>query len=221
MWANDPYSRHQLRYFDGSRWTDHVSDHGVVGLDQVPSQTVVARPAPADEPRVLTRLRKAKYLGSHPRVPRQAEDLDLVFTTAGITFQAGRANLGDIPWSSIHELVADTSEGVERRLTGTRLLLLGAFALVAKKETLFSYLIVRDAHGEWIFAIPGLSAIELRSGLNPLRVHVPSRTAQHAQPSAPVSSPADRLRRLSELAAEGLLTEAEHAAKRQLILDEL
>jgi Protein of unknown function (DUF2510) len=32
-WAPDPYARHQLRYWDGSTWTEHVSDQGVTGID--------------------------------------------------------------------------------------------------------------------------------------------------------------------------------------------
>lgn len=33
IWAADPYRRHELRYFDGRRWTDHVSDAGVPAVD--------------------------------------------------------------------------------------------------------------------------------------------------------------------------------------------
>jgi hypothetical protein len=32
-WNPDPYARHELRYWDGSQWTGHVSDHGTVGLE--------------------------------------------------------------------------------------------------------------------------------------------------------------------------------------------
>lgn len=34
-WAPDPLGRHELRYWDGQRWTEHVSDGGVQGTDQV------------------------------------------------------------------------------------------------------------------------------------------------------------------------------------------
>jgi hypothetical protein len=34
-WAPDPSGRHQLRYWDGATWTDHVSDGGVAGTDPV------------------------------------------------------------------------------------------------------------------------------------------------------------------------------------------
>lgn len=32
-WVSDPAGRHQLRYWDGSTWTDYVSDHGATGTD--------------------------------------------------------------------------------------------------------------------------------------------------------------------------------------------
>jgi len=34
-WYPDPTSRHQHRYWDGSKWTDHVSDNGVTATDPV------------------------------------------------------------------------------------------------------------------------------------------------------------------------------------------
>ncbi len=34
-WLADPSGRHQLRYWDGTRWTEHVSDNGVTSVDPV------------------------------------------------------------------------------------------------------------------------------------------------------------------------------------------
>jgi uncharacterized protein YxjI len=34
-WYPDPTERHQHRYWDGSKWTDHVSDNGITGTDPV------------------------------------------------------------------------------------------------------------------------------------------------------------------------------------------
>lgn len=34
-WYPDPTHRHELRYWDGAAWTDHVSDQGVTGTDPV------------------------------------------------------------------------------------------------------------------------------------------------------------------------------------------
>jgi uncharacterized protein YxjI len=38
-WHPDPTGRHQLRYWDGSTWTSHVSDNGVAGTDPVAAAT--------------------------------------------------------------------------------------------------------------------------------------------------------------------------------------
>ena len=32
-WHPDPTGRHQLRYWDGQDWTEHVSDQGVQAID--------------------------------------------------------------------------------------------------------------------------------------------------------------------------------------------
>jgi hypothetical protein len=34
-WLADPRGRHQLRYWDGTKWTDDVSDNGAVSKDPV------------------------------------------------------------------------------------------------------------------------------------------------------------------------------------------
>ena len=37
-WWPDPYGRHKHRYYDGFRWTDHVSDDGVQSVDPATPQ---------------------------------------------------------------------------------------------------------------------------------------------------------------------------------------
>ena len=32
-WMADPTGRHELRFWDGEQWTEHVSDHGVQSVD--------------------------------------------------------------------------------------------------------------------------------------------------------------------------------------------
>jgi hypothetical protein len=36
-WHPDPTGRHQLRYWDGRTWSEHVSDNGVAGADPLAS----------------------------------------------------------------------------------------------------------------------------------------------------------------------------------------
>ena len=49
-WFADPMRRHEHRYWDGSRWTDHVSNGGVLASDALlppaPNQSVVQPPSP-------------------------------------------------------------------------------------------------------------------------------------------------------------------------------
>lgn len=62
-WHPDPRGRHEHRYWDGTKWTDHVADGGVTGTDAFDAETVeVAAPfgpsmvnLPAIDPSLLQR----------------------------------------------------------------------------------------------------------------------------------------------------------------------
>lgn len=47
-WQPDPMGRHELRWWDGQQWTDHVSDQGATSLD--PMQAVPPTPAVTPQP---------------------------------------------------------------------------------------------------------------------------------------------------------------------------
>src|SRR5829696_1581368 len=36
-WLPDPTGTHQVRYWDGASWTEHVSDGGTTGVDPLPA----------------------------------------------------------------------------------------------------------------------------------------------------------------------------------------
>jgi len=42
QWAADPFGRHQLRYHDGLRWTDNVSNNGAMSTDPAQARVAVA-----------------------------------------------------------------------------------------------------------------------------------------------------------------------------------
>src|SRR5262245_60770602 len=44
-WYPDPSQRHELRYWDGNSWSDHVADRGVTSQDPPYASTPVAVPA--------------------------------------------------------------------------------------------------------------------------------------------------------------------------------
>lgn len=75
-WQPDPTGRHDHRYWDGTRWTDNVSDAGVAGTDPFdgPTSTVPPTPpapeAPADpSPTVAMGVPAADPTASWPAVP--------------------------------------------------------------------------------------------------------------------------------------------------------
>ena len=48
-WYPDPMGRHQLRYFDGTQWTDHVSSNGTQSVDPLRPGTVPLATQKADK----------------------------------------------------------------------------------------------------------------------------------------------------------------------------
>jgi hypothetical protein len=54
-WHDDPIGAHQLRYWDGTRWTEHVSDNGVQSVAPLtPTPPVPAQTPPAQTPPAQT-----------------------------------------------------------------------------------------------------------------------------------------------------------------------
>jgi hypothetical protein len=39
-WATDPYGRYQVRFWNGKRWTDHVSTNGVTAIDPIETDVI-------------------------------------------------------------------------------------------------------------------------------------------------------------------------------------
>jgi uncharacterized protein YxjI len=61
-WYPDPVNRHQLRYWDGANWTEHVSDNGVAGVDPL-------------QPKGLDRLESALTIGNEGDQAKIAQQL--------------------------------------------------------------------------------------------------------------------------------------------------
>ncbi|MGB3673482.1 MAG: SHOCT domain-containing protein [Candidatus Nanopelagicales bacterium] len=49
-WHSDPSGSHELRYWDGTTWTTHVSDHGSTSTSPLPSDAPLPPPAPSVPP---------------------------------------------------------------------------------------------------------------------------------------------------------------------------
>jgi hypothetical protein len=138
----------------------------------------------------------------------------------GVRIVGKREPLGLLPWESVRALTADSRESLERRFGNGSIALIGVVAILANQTV--SYVVVEDDQGRWVFAVPGLSAIELSSGLTHLQKFVPERREPPAPPTqAPADGVADRLRRLEALRLEGVITEPEYHDRRNAILADL
>ena len=65
-WYADPLGRHQMRYFDGAQWTEHVSSNGRTAVDPPIGQGHVptVQRAPEKVQRDVQRARKVVYFAS-------------------------------------------------------------------------------------------------------------------------------------------------------------
>jgi hypothetical protein len=68
-WLPDPTSRHEYRYWDGSRWTDDVADRGVASTDALDAGPPVAsdpNPTAADPTQQVDATRQYPGAGQQP-----------------------------------------------------------------------------------------------------------------------------------------------------------
>jgi len=83
-WQPDPTGRHQYRYFDGVRWTDHVADHGRSTKDPYalpppppgPRAPAAAPPDPALAPAVPPGPARVPAVSQDATVPTWARSAD-------------------------------------------------------------------------------------------------------------------------------------------------
>lgn len=181
---------------------------------------------------VLTRLRNTIYLGSHPEWTGQEKHVDITFFVQGVQVGRGEMTLMSRWWSEVSQLRAEDRDEIQHRITASRILVMGVFALALPKTRARSFLTVADARGEWIFSVPNLSSIELSSGIRPLQSRVTQvATTAPSIPVVPVQSlpsaeqgdvdAAARLQRLQQLLDAGLLQQEEFDSKRKEIIESL
>jgi hypothetical protein len=57
-WHPDPQGRHEFRYWDGTRWSDHVADRGVATVEPIDHWSGLAPPGPVGRPKRRHRRRR-------------------------------------------------------------------------------------------------------------------------------------------------------------------
>lgn len=170
-------------------------------------------------------LRGTSYLGGWPAYPKPVRSTsnNLSFRADGIVYNGFR-ELIKIPWAEVTSLEIEGPDSPSSRVTVTRLVTLGVFALAAKKNTSSVAVVVRtkDA-GEVIFSSQKSSAGQLRGRLLPLtsrlnRVNGSEPDQIPAVAPAAALSVADELRKLAELRDSGILSDDEFAAQKAKLL---
>ena len=174
------------------------------------------------------------YMGGYSSHPKTHGNTNILAVGANGLAYRGLKEIFRIPWSQVADLTVDGPEQASNRITATRLLTMGVFAVAAKKTSKSAVLIIDLHSGEQaVFHTEKLTAPELKAKLAPItsQIHVAAKrkaelTAANTAPvaSSPDSAPAgfsvaDELMKLKQLCDQGILTEEQFAAQRDKLLN--
>jgi len=143
---------------------------------------------------------------------------NLEATAGGLQYNGGVfGSKVTIPWHTISDIEISTQS--TKRVTAGRVLAVGVFALVAKKNETYTYVHITASNSVWSFATKSPQP-KVLAAMKPVLDALNSRV--QSPPPAPVAAPpssvADELAKLAKLKADGLLTEEEFAAQKARLL---
>lgn len=176
------------------------------------------------------------YMGGYSAHPKTHGTTNILAVGANGLAYRGLNEIFRISWSEVAGLTVDGPDQASKRITATRLVGMGVFALAAKKTSKSAVLIVDLRSGEQaVFHSEKVTAPELKAKLAPItsQIHVAAkRTAEVAADDAPPAaaasngaagpggfSVADELMKLKQLCDQGILTEEQFAAQRDKLLN--
>lgn len=167
------------------------------------------------------------YLGGYPGAAAASQMCNLVVTPAEVAVEKGAKLLLRVPMAEVHEVLVETEEEAKRRLTATRLLTIGIFALAFPKKTKGSVLVTVDtAQGPIMLEKAKTTKPDMLKKMGPAlslaRQHGrgPRSAAEvSAQADSAPRDVADELRKLGALRDDGLLTSEEFDAQKRRLLD--
>jgi len=142
-------------------------------------------------------------------------------TTTNIQFDSDGFTLGTFRtkeshrWDSLKGLELDGPDNVNSRITATRLLTLGVFALAAKKKTGESYAFITLEDGSpVVIEFPKTSHVQLKAIFAPYV----GKISTEALDDKPVQSSIEQLKEFASLLEQGLITQEDYdAAKKQIL----
>jgi hypothetical protein len=114
-WYPDPSGRHEQRFFDGVRWTDHVSDGDTVGVDPAaPASPTVVQPVIVHQPEPIALVhspsvarRAASRYGGWPLWAKIAAPVAALGLIGGVATAGGEDNGDDTP-RQVVDVIATT-----------------------------------------------------------------------------------------------------------------
>ncbi len=134
-----------------------------------------------------------------------------------------RSNLGRklaMPWAAIEAI--DIEGETSKRVTATRVLTLGVFALAAKKEKRDTHMTVATDAAEHAFVFERTPPEVIKSKLRPVLVALSAIGATAVAPPSPGDGPrlsvADEIKKLAALRDAGILTEDEFQSQKMKLL---
>ncbi|MGC2192364.1 MAG: SHOCT domain-containing protein [Candidatus Dormiibacterota bacterium] len=157
-------------------------------------------------------IAKCDYLGGLSSHPKGHHGNYLWITAAGLQYK-GITTILQIPWGDVARLSVEGTDQVNRRVTASRVAMVGVFAWAVKKTAKSAVLIVDLNSGEQVgFQTHAFIATDLRAKLLPILSHY------REEARAPGASAADEIRKLAQLRDDGILNEQEFQAKKADLL---
>ena len=151
----------------------------------------------------------------------------------GIAFTIAKGNVMLLPWDKVQHVEAGSEEQLRKRVTLSRVLLLGIFALAFKKERKMKFFLTietTDGLGLWSINTIGKDNREMQAKALTFAANCNSRAK--ASQNEDIDSDADidsepdvdvlaHVEALANLHAKGHLTDEEFTSKKQELLDRL
>lgn len=171
-------------------------------------------------PLTIHRAIGLNYLGGHPRHPSPIKTCNLVASADQIAIEKGAELPFRLPIGQVEGIQVETEQEAKRRLTATRMLAVGVFALAIPKKTPGSVLVtVETNEGPLVFEMSKTSKAAALSKLSSVMAQINSVSADRPKEDPPALqqpsvSVADELAKLVALRDAGEMTPDEFQAQK-------
>ena len=166
----------------------------------------------------------AIYLGGPPiEGLNQNSRVRLSVDWTGIVVFGRKGVRVELPWAAVDGVGVESAEEIRDRITATRAVFLGAFALAFRKREMGGpYVTIETADGPQIFDARGTDGRRLSARLAAFHKELhASKPAEEKEAGDSSEDPIAKIRELGDLRDAGLITDAEFEAKKAELLDRL